>query len=74
MNARLAFAVDEARAVLSDADQDRLADHIEAYVSSRAELPALTEAQREELRRRFEEPFDPAPQEEVEAFFARHRG
>ena len=32
----------------------------------------MSDAQRAELKRRFEEPFEAARQEEVKAFFARH--
>ena len=74
MNARLTLALNEARASLSDADQDELAEGIEAYVASRRDLLAMTDEEMAELRRRLDEPFDPAPAHEVEEFFARHRG
>jgi hypothetical protein len=74
MNARLAPLIDEARAALSAADQDRLADLIEAYLASLTPEPAFTEEELAEIRRRHDEPFDPAPDDEVREFFARHRG
>lgn len=74
MNARLDLILDEARAALSAPDQDRLADLIAVYVATHAAPPDFTEAELAELKRRHEEPFDPAPAEEVRAFFARHRG
>lgn len=73
MNARLDLILNEARAALSTSDQDRLADLIAAFVASRAELPD-TDAELAELKRRHDEPFDPAPDHEVREFFARHRG
>lgn len=74
MNARLDLILDEARAALSSAEQDRLADLIAAFVASRAEPPDFTDEELAELKRRHEEPFDPAPDHEVREFFARHRG
>lgn len=74
MNARLDRILDEARAALSDPDQDRLADLIAAYVATHAAPIDLGEAELAELKRRHEEPFDPAPEDEVRALFARHRG
>jgi hypothetical protein len=74
MNARLAPLIDEACAALSAADQDRLADLIEAYLASRTPEPDFTEHELAEIRRRHDEPFDPAPGDEVREFFARHRG
>jgi hypothetical protein len=43
MNTRLAPFIDEVRAALSAADQDRLADLIEAYLASRTPEPAFTD-------------------------------
>lgn len=74
MNARLEHSIDEARTALSAADQDRLADLIAAYVASHADPANFTEAELEELKRRHDAPFDPAPEEDVKEFFARHRG
>lgn len=74
MNARLATVLDEARTALSTEAQDALADLIEAYVATHATDPAFTEAELAELKRRHDEPFDPAPEAEVREFFARHRG
>ena len=74
MNARLDLILDEARAALSAPDQDRLADLIAAYVASHAAPPDFTEEELAELKRRYDEPFDPAPDREVREFFARHRG
>lgn len=74
MNARLDIILDQARAELSAADQDRLADLIVAFVASRAEPPDFSDAELAELKRRHDEPFDPAPDHEVREFFARHRG
>jgi hypothetical protein len=74
MNARLDLILDEARAALSASDQDRLADLIAAFVASRAEPPDFTDEELAELRRRHDEPFDPAPDHEVREYFARHRG
>ena len=74
MKARLDIILDEARAVLSTADQDRLADMMAAYVASRAAPPVFTRDEMAELKRRHEEPFDPGPDHEVREFFARHRG
>lgn len=74
MNARLDLILDEARAALSAPDQDRLADLIAAYVASHAAAPDFTEDELAELKRRHDEPFDPAPEAEVRDFFARHRG
>jgi hypothetical protein len=74
MNARLAPLIDEARAALSAADQDRLADLIETYLASRVPEPGFTEDELAEIRRRHDEPFDPATDDEVREFFARHRG
>lgn len=74
MNARLDIAIDEARAALSQADQDRLAELIAAYVGNHAAPLALTENELAELKRRHDEPFDPAPEHDVRAFFARYRG
>lgn len=74
MNARLDLVLSEARAALSAPDQDRLADLIAAYVASHAAPPDFTEAELAELRRRHDEPFDPAPEHEVREFFARRRG
>jgi hypothetical protein len=74
MNARLDLILDEGRAALSAPDQDRLADLIAAYVASHAAPPDFTEEELAELKRRHDEPFDPAPEHEVREFFARHRG
>ncbi len=74
MNARLDIALSEARAALSATDQDRLADLIAAYVGNHAGPLPLTEDERAEMKRRHDEPFDPAPEHEVTEFFARHRG
>ena len=74
MNARLDTILDEARAALSADAQDALADLIEAYVATHAADPDFTEAELAELKRRHDEPFDPAPEPEVREFFARHRG
>jgi hypothetical protein len=74
MNARLDTILDEARAAFSADAQDRLADLIEAYVATHAADPDITEAELAELKRRHDEPFDPAPEAEVREFFARHRG
>jgi hypothetical protein len=74
MNARLDRILDEARAALSAAEQDRLADLIAAYVASHAEPPDFADEELAELRRRHDAPFDPAPDHEVREFFARHRG
>ena len=74
MNARLDLALDEARTALSAPDQDRLADLIAVYVASHAAPADFTEEELAELKRRHEEPFDPAPVDEVRAFFARPRG
>jgi hypothetical protein len=74
MNARLDSILDEARAALSADAQDRLADLIEAYVATHAAAPAFTADELAELKRRHDEPFDPAPEHEVREFFARHRG
>jgi hypothetical protein len=74
MNARLDTILDEARAALSADEQDRLADLIAAYVATHADTPDFTEDELAELKRRNDEPFDPAPEHEVREFFARHRG
>lgn len=74
MNARLDRTIDEARAALSAADQDRLADIIAAYVASHAAAADFTEDELAELKQRHDEPFDPAAENEVREFFARHRG
>ena len=74
MNARLDLILDQARAALSATDQDRLADLIAAYVASHAAPSDLTKEELAELKRRHDEPFDPAPEHEVREFFARHRG
>jgi hypothetical protein len=74
MNARLDLILDESRATLSAPVQDRLADLIAAYVASHVATPDFTEEEPAELRRRHDEPFDPAPVHEVREFFARHRG
>jgi hypothetical protein len=74
MNARLDTILDEARAALSADEQDRLADLIAAYLATHAEAPAFTEEELAELKRRHDEPFDPAPEHEVREFFDRHRG
>jgi hypothetical protein len=74
MNARLAPLLDEARAALTAADQDRLADLIAAYVATHVPQDDFTEDELAELKRRHDEPFDPAPDHEVMEFFARHRG
>lgn len=74
MNARLPTLLSEARTALSASEQDALADLIEAYIANHAAAPALSEAQLAELKRRHDEPFDPAPDAEVREFFARHRG
>jgi hypothetical protein len=70
MNARLDTILAEARTALSTEAQDQLADLIEAYAVD----PDFTEAELAELKRRHDEPLDPAPEEEVREFFARHRG
>jgi hypothetical protein len=69
MNARLDLILDEARAGLSAAEQDKLADLIAAFVASRAEPPDLTDEEVAELKRRHDEPFDPAPDHDVREFF-----
>lgn len=74
MNARLDTILEEARTALSAPEQEELADLIEAYVANHAAAPAFTEAELAELKRRHDEPFDPAPEAEVREFFARHRG
>ena len=74
MNARLDTILDEARAALSAEAQDGLADLIAAYVATHAAAPDFTEEEMAELKRRHDEPFDPAPEHEVREFFARHRG
>lgn len=74
MNARLDTILDEARAALSPPAQEAPADMIEAYVANHAAPPAFTEAEQDEIRRRHDAPFDPAPEAEVREFFARHRG
>jgi hypothetical protein len=74
MNARLDLVLDEARAALSAPDQDRLADLIAAYIASHAAPADFTEEELAELKRRHDEPFDPAPEHEVREFFDRHRG
>ncbi len=74
MNARLATILDEARTALSADAQEALADLIEAYGATHAAAPDFTEAELAELKRRHDEPFDPAPEAEVREFFARHRG
>ena len=73
MNARLDSILDEARALSAD-EQEELADLIEAYIANHAEAPHFTLAELAELKRRHDEPFDPAPEAEVREFFARHRG
>lgn len=74
MNARLDTALTAARATLPPEAQDGLAALIEAYVATHAADPDFTEAELAELKRRHDEPFDPAPEAEVREFFARHRG
>lgn len=74
MNARLDIAMSEARTALSAPDQDRLADLIAAYVGNHTGPPAFTDEERAEIRRRNDEPFDPAPEHEVREFFARPGG
>lgn len=76
MNARLRTILDEARTALAPGEQDELADLIEAYIANHAPATALTDAELAELKRRHDEPFDPAPapEAEVREFFARHRG
>jgi hypothetical protein len=65
---------DEARAALSAADQERLADLIAAYLASRTPEPAFTEDELPEIMRRHDEPFDRFAAEEVMAFCQRVRG
>lgn len=74
MNARIDTILAEARTALSPEEQDRLADLIESYVATHSALPAFTPEELAELKRRHDEPFDPAPEHEVTDFFARHRG
>lgn len=74
MTARFDTATSEARTALADADQDRLADLIAAFTASHVGAPVLTESRHVGLTRRHAARFDPAPDAEVEAFFARHRG
>ncbi|MFT3974629.1 MAG: hypothetical protein QM699_14595 [Amaricoccus sp.] len=70
---RLDTALTAARAALSPEAQDGLAALIETYVATHASDPDFTDAELAELRRRHDEPFDPAPEAEVREFFARHR-
>lgn len=74
MNARLDLILGEAQTTLSAAEHDRLADLIAAYVASHAAPPDFTDEELAELKLRHREPFDPAPDDEVTEFFARHRG
>jgi hypothetical protein len=74
MNVRLRSAIEEARTALSAEEQEKLADLIEVYIANHGPAPDFTEAERAELKRRHEAPFDPAPEAEGREFFARHRG
>lgn len=70
MNARLDSIIDAARGSLSEAQQAELADMIEVFLANRRPHPAdaLSERQRSELARRFSAPFEPVPEDEMEAF------
>lgn len=69
MNGRLDRTIDEARAALSAAHQDRFADIVAAYVASHAAPADFTDDELAEMKRRHDEPFDPAPEHEVREFF-----
>lgn len=78
MTIRLDTALTAARATLPPEAQDGLAALIETYVATHAADPDFTDpdftdAELAELKRRHDEPFDPAPEAEAREFFARHR-
>lgn len=71
MNARLKPLLTAAETRLAPADQDALADLLEAFLADRDDDPAFTDDERAHLQRIAAEPFDPAPPEEVAALFGR---
>ena len=70
MNARLDSIVHTARGSLSEMEQAELAAMIEVFLANRGSglADALSERQRAELARRFSAPFEPVPEDEMEAF------
>lgn len=74
MNSRLDSIIDAARGSLSEAEQADLADMIEVFLANRGAnrrpnpADALSDRQRAELVRRFSAPFEPVPEDEMEAF------
>lgn len=71
MNARLKSLLEQAEAKLNPVAQDHLGDIVEAFVATWNDPAAFTEEELAHLAKLDAEPFDPAPQAEVAAFFAR---
>jgi hypothetical protein len=70
MNSRLDSIINVAKGSLSEAERTELAGMIEVFLTNRGPNPsdALSERQRDELARRFSAPFEPVPEDEMEAF------
>lgn len=71
MNARLKNLLDEAEAKLNPVAQNRLSDLVEAFVATWDDSSDFTAEELAHLATVDSEPFDPAPSDEVAAFFAR---
>jgi hypothetical protein len=71
MNIRLQTLITEAEARLSASEQARLADLVQAYVTSHEEPDDFTPAERAHLALIDAEAFEPADPEEVIRVFAR---
>ena len=71
MNAHLHDLIDHAEARLGEADRDKLAALLEAFLATHEGEELFTEEERAHLARLDAEPFEPADPDEVVAFFAR---
>ncbi len=71
MNARLKNLLSEAEARLDPVAQDHLGDMVEAFVSTWNGPADFTDEELAHLAKVAAEPFDPAPPEDVAAFFGR---
>ena len=71
MNARLHTLLTEAEAQLSPADQDWLAELLEAFMANHSPASYFTPEELAHLQRLDAEPFIPASDEDMKALFAR---
>lgn len=71
MNARIRSLVAAAEAKLSAADQDSLADVLQAFIDARSDDAGFSEGELAHLRDVDQEPFVPADPKAVSAYFGR---